>query len=289
MLLPRDVQLFWPLSPLNNPKSKQFALTSNSLMCGWTAVKLAVALNLSYFRAPGGGQKKRRCRFLWPHQEYTSEVATNCRNFRFLGHQQSDMPVAAFWINTPKWEQIVPISNFYDESAKTSQGESFWVSSAKTFDRERGFETHAYSRQPIANLVSRFENPSPCGGILIATLVCMYACVKSLTCRGVLKKPDRQRGLTGREVLKKFDRQRSFDKAWQAEVFWKSLTGNRFLQTPHRQRDFENDSQAEGLWKQPDRQRGFDKTSHAEEFWISGSSTVPPLTNVQKTELNNKY
>ena len=87
---------------------------------------------------------------------------------------------------------------------KPSQGEGFWVSSSKTPHREGGFETHTYRRQLISELVCMFQNPSPCGRFLIATLVCMYACVKSLTGRGVLKKPDRQRG---------------FDKGSQAEGF----------------------------------------------------------------------
>ena len=50
---------------------------------------------------------------------------------------------------------------------KPSQGEGFCVSSAKSPHREKGFETHAYSRQ------------------LIAKLVCMYVCVKSFTGREI--------------------------------------------------------------------------------------------------------
>ena len=49
---------------------------------------------------------------------------------------------------------------------KPSQGEGFWVSFAKTLHIEKGFETHAYSRQLIAKLVCMFQNPSPCGGFL---------------------------------------------------------------------------------------------------------------------------
>ena len=74
----------------------------------------------------------------------------------------------------------------------------------------------------------------------------------------------------GRVVLKKPDRQRGFEKAWQAEVFWKSLTGR-------------------GVFEKPHRQSGFEKASQADEFWISRSPTVPPLTNLQKIELNIKY
>ena len=60
---------------------------------------------------------------------------------------------------------------------KPSQGDGFRVSSAKTPHRERGFETHTYSRQLIAKLVCMFQNPSPCGGFLKTPLpVTVSAC-----------------------------------------------------------------------------------------------------------------
>ena len=67
-----------------------------------------------------------------------------------------------------------------------SQGDRFCVSSAKSPHKEKGFEAHTYSRQLIVMLVCMFQkscacggffqNPSPCGGFLIAKLVCMYVC-----------------------------------------------------------------------------------------------------------------
>ena len=86
---------------------------------------------------------------------------------------------------------------------KPSQGDGFWVGSAKTAHRESGFETHTYRRQLIAEFVCMFQNPFPCEGFfktplhvrvcgLLSLYVCM--CVKGFTGRGVLKKPHRQRG-----------------------------------------------------------------------------------------------
>ena len=47
---------------------------------------------------------------------------------------------------------------------KPSQGDGFWVSSAKSPHRQGGFETHTYSRQLIVMLVCMFQKCCACGG-----------------------------------------------------------------------------------------------------------------------------
>ena len=54
---------------------------------------------------------------------------------------------------------------------KPSQGDRFWVSSAKIPHRESDFETHTYSRQLFAKLVCMFHNSSPCGGFFKTPLL----------------------------------------------------------------------------------------------------------------------
>ena len=47
---------------------------------------------------------------------------------------------------------------------KPSQGDGFWVSSAKSPHRQGGFETQTYSRQLIVMLVRMFQKSCACGG-----------------------------------------------------------------------------------------------------------------------------
>ena len=92
--------------------------------------------------------------------------------------QQTVWQAEGFWsIHTYRHQNVMKVQ-------KPSQGDGFWVSSAKSPHRQGGFETHAYSRQLIVMLVCMFwkvlclwrvfQNSSPCGGFLSAKLVCMY-------------------------------------------------------------------------------------------------------------------
>ena len=76
-------------------------------------------------------------------------------------------------------------------------------------------------------------------------------------------------------------------KSWKIELnvkYWKVFVRNRTSSLEH---DFPRHSYKFGMevywsmyvWK----------SSQADEFWISRSPTVPPLTNLQKIELNIKY
>ena len=150
---------------------------------------------------------------------------------------------------------------------KPSQGGDFWISSAKSSHREKGFETHTYRMPLIVMLVCMFQKSSPCRGFFKTLLpvegfwvlswyvcLCWYVCFKSPLPVEDFSKPFSLWRVSECKagmyvcLCKKPDRQRVFEKAWQAEEFWKSLTGREVLKKPHRQRGFEKAPQAEGFW-----------------------------------------
>ena len=72
--------------------------------------------------------------------------------------QQKLRQAEGFW-NIHTW-----LSQNVMKLQKPSQGDGFWVSSAKSPHREGGFETHTYSRQLIVMLVCMFQKCCACGG-----------------------------------------------------------------------------------------------------------------------------